>query len=73
MLDLPNVDDVSNACVSVAEASVSTPEDVCYRMKRILRITQNALFAQKDENKCSISGRGARASNRTMTPEILAW
>ena len=33
MLDVPNyVDDVSNARVSVAEASVSTPEDVCYRI-----------------------------------------
>ena len=73
MLDLPNVDDVSNASVSVAEASVCTPEDVCNRIKRNLGITQNALFAQKDENKRSISGRGARASNRTMTPKILAW
>ena len=44
-LDLPNVDDVSNGSVSVAEASVSTPEDVCYRFKRNLRITQNTLFA----------------------------
>jgi len=26
MLDLPNPDDVSNACVSGAEASVCTPE-----------------------------------------------
>ena len=32
MLDLPNVDDVSDASVSVAEASVSTPGDVCYRI-----------------------------------------
>ena len=46
MLDLPNADDVSNASVSVAEASVSvTPEYVCYRMKRNLPITQNKLFA----------------------------
>ena len=34
MLDVPNVDDVSNARVSVAEASVSNPEDVCYRIKK---------------------------------------
>ena len=45
MLELPNVDDVSSASVSVAEASVSTPEDVCYCFKRNLRITQNTLFA----------------------------
>ena len=45
MLDLPNADDVSNASVSVAEASVSTPENVRYRFKRNLRITQNTLFA----------------------------
>ena len=45
MLDLPNVDNVSNASVSVAEASVSTPEDVCSRFERNLRITQNTLFA----------------------------
>ena len=36
MLDLPNVDDVSLACVSVAEASVSSPEDVCNRIKKNL-------------------------------------
>ena len=36
MLDLPNVDDVSNAGVSVTEASVSTPEDVCNRIKKNL-------------------------------------
>ena len=35
MLDLPNViNDVSNACVSVAEASLCTPEDVCSRIKK---------------------------------------
>ena len=45
MLDLPNADDVSLACVSVAEAPVSTPEDVCYHIKRNLRITQNTLSA----------------------------
>ena len=73
MLDLPNVDDVSNAGVFVAEASVSAPEDVCYRFKRNLRITQNTLFALKNENKHSISGRGARAWNRTMIPETSAW
>ena len=31
-----NADDVSKACVSVAEASVSTPEDVCNR--RVLNL-----------------------------------
>ena len=36
MLDLSNADDVSLACVSVAEASVSTPEDVCNRIKKNL-------------------------------------
>ena len=36
MLDLPNVDDVSDASVSVAEASVSTLEDVCNRIKKNL-------------------------------------
>ena len=34
MLDLPNVDDVSNACVSVAEASLCSPEDVGSRIKK---------------------------------------
>jgi len=34
MLDFPHADDVSNACVSIAEASVSTPEDVCNRIKK---------------------------------------
>ena len=36
ILDFPNADDVSLACVSVAEASVSTPEDVCNRIKKNL-------------------------------------
>ena len=36
MLDLPNADDASLAFVSVAEASVSTPEDVCNRIKKNL-------------------------------------
>ena len=36
MLDLPNADDVSLACLSVSEASVSTPEDGCNRIKKNL-------------------------------------
>ena len=36
MLDLSNADDVSLAFVSVAEASVSTLEDVCNRIKKNL-------------------------------------
>ena len=36
MLDLPNLDDVSNTGVPLPEASVSTPEDVCNRMKKNL-------------------------------------
>ena len=36
MIDLPNVDDVSNACASVPKGSVSTPEDVCNRIKKNL-------------------------------------
>ena len=35
-LDLPNVSDELNAGVSVAETSVSTPEDVCNRIKKNL-------------------------------------
>ena len=39
-----NADDVSNACVSVAEASVSTPKDVCNRIKKNLTGLEKDIF-----------------------------
>ena len=48
MLDLPNVDDVSNAGVFLAEASVSTPEDVCNRIKK------NLIGFEKDTSPKSV-------------------
>ena len=50
MLDLPNVGDVSNASVFVAEASVSTPEDVCNRTKKNLTGLEKEHFSPK--NSC---------------------
>ena len=44
VLDLPNVDDESNTGVSVPEASVSTPEDVCNRVKKNLTGFEKDIF-----------------------------
>ena len=44
MLDFPNADDVLLACVSVADASVSTPEDVCNRIKKNLTVFEKDTF-----------------------------
>ena len=55
-LDLPNVSDELSADVSVAEASVSTPEDVCNRIKKNLTSFEKEHFSPKNvmpERLCS--------------------
>ena len=56
MMDLPNVDDVSNAGVSVPEACVSTPEDVYNRIKKKLTGVEKEHLSPKNvmpERLCS--------------------
>ena len=56
MKDLRNVDDVSNAGASVPEASVSTLEDVCNRIKKNLTGFEKEHFSPKNvmpERLCS--------------------
>ena len=55
-MDLCNVDDVSNGCASVSEASVSTLEDVCNRIKKNLTCFEKEHFSPKNvmpERLCS--------------------
>ena len=61
MKDLPNVDDVSNAGASVAEASVSAPEDVFNRIKKNLTGFKKNTFLPRmslPERLCSVYFRG---------------
>ena len=44
----PNVNDVSNACVSVAEASVSTPDDSCNCINKKLSGLEKEHFSFKN-------------------------
>ena len=56
MMDLRNVDDVSNAGAPVSEASVSTPEDVWNRIKKNLTGFEKECFSSKNvmpERLCS--------------------
>ena len=56
-MDLPNVDDVSNASASVSEVSVSTPENVCNRIKKNLAGFEVEHFSPKNvmrERLCSV-------------------
>ena len=46
-MDLPNVDDVSNAGASAPKASVSTPEDVCNRIKKNLTGLEKEHFSPR--------------------------
>ena len=55
-LDLRNVSDELNAGISVAETSVSTPEDVCNRIKKNLTSFEKGHFSPKNvmpERLCS--------------------